>query len=787
MSKIQMISDKILEKFFNKQQKDRMESDIRHMSKYLSQNYDYFKNLKTTKDFNPQKIEKIIKYAKLELIQANKIIFNYGESGDKFYILLQGSVSLFKPEYKEMYLTPYEFYEYITQIKDVDLDILKYERILEKNSNILGKNIKNKDLSYLSKNKFYYNFSKKKFFIEKMEKVGEFKDGFAFGEMALIRRTTRNATIVTNAKSLFLTIGKKDYNIAIRELHDKILSKDIEKFVKDFPIFEKFSRESILEILNNLSRKTIYKGDYLYKKGEESDNIYFLKYGNINLSFNLSFAWFDDYLKYFNDNSGNMIIYLMNIKPKTFSQIASEIKEKTNELNDKFNMKLDSNNFLNYRKWEECTEKINKDNFMGIKNEEDKLNKENKIFFINLKNIKENEIIGLEDSIECKRRFFNAKCISEHADFLVIKTLNLVRICRSLKEHQLFNFLGFIIRRKDILTFQIMNKVKFLEKDIIFSLNNKYDLLKGDENDIKNESDKDRIISLIKFKGFKTQINELLDKDINASDYIKSSTACKSFNSHLVNPTSQEAIDKNKEDLILLKKIDKENSDKQHILKIKRNINNITNFKLRAFNKNKNRGYKISKNPFSPSTTTYKYKILSREKTFDNYNHDLKLMNSTTRNDFSFNSVFSPDRKSNDNKLFTKLFPNLINTQRKVSKDISNKILSVNSSPLINSSYNTTEIAENKKNKITKNENKGNYFNKIYKNKKIYLDSPKSSGIINTENNSKNIFSIEQKYYDKLRKEDKEFYFGEKFNKKFLNEYNKIKPIRYQSFRMKSK
>ena len=477
----------------------------------------------------------------------------------------------------------------------------------------------------------------------------------------------------------------------------------------------------------------------------------------------------------------------MSIKPKTFSQIASEIKEKTNELNDKFNMKLDSNNFLNYRKWEECTEKINKDNFMGIKNEEDKLNKENKIFYINLKNIKENEIIGLEDSIECKRRFFNAKCISEHADFLVIKTLNLVRICRSLKEHQLFNFLGFIIRRKDILTFQIMNKVKFLEKDIIFSLNNKYDLLKGDENDIKNESDKDRIISLIKFKGFKTQINELLDKDINASDYIKSSTACKSFNSHLVNPTSQEAIDKNKDDLILLKKIDKENSDKQHILKIKRNINNITNFKLRAFNKNKNRGYKISKIPFSPSTTTYKYKILSREKTFDNYNHDLKLMNSTTRNDFSFNSVFSPDRKSNDNKLFTKLFPNLINTQRKVSKDISNKILSVNSSPLINSSYNTTEIPENKKNKITKNENKGNYFNKIYKNNKIYLDSPKSSGIINTENNSKNKFSIEQKYYDKLRKEDKEFYFGEKFNKKFLNEYNKIKPIRYQSFRMKSK
>ena len=785
MSKVYKTSDKILENFFNKQQKDRMESDIKRISKYLSQNYAYFINSKSTKDFNPQKIEKIIKYAKLELIKANKIIFNYGEPGDKFYIMLQGSVSLFKPEYKEMYLTPYEFYEYLSRIKDVDLDILKYERILEKNSSILGKNIKNKDLSFLSKNKFYYNFSKKKFLIEKMEKIGEFKDGFAFGEMALIRRTTRNATIVTNAQSLFLTIGKKDYNIAIRELHDKILSKDIEKFVKDFPIFHKFPRELNLAILNNLSKKTIYKGDYLYKKGEESNNIYFLKFGNINLSFNLSFAWFDDYLKYFNDNSGNMIIYLMNKKPSTFSQIASEIKTKTNELSDKYNINLDSNNLLNYKKWEECSEKINKGNFIGLKNEEDKLNNENKIFNLNLKNIKENEIIGLEDAIECKKRFFNAKCISEHADFLVLKLPNLIRICSSLKENQLFNFLGFIIQRKDILTFQIMNKVKYLEKNIIISLNNKYDLLKGDENDIKNESDKDRIISVIKFKGFKTQINELLDKDINASDYIKSSIACKSFNLHMVKPTSKEAIDKNKENLELLSKIVKENKSKDHMLNVKRNINNLTVVKWREYAKSKNKAYKLSKIPFSPSSTTFKYKIFSREKTYDNYNHDLKLMNSTTRNDFSFNSYLSPEIKPNGNKLFTKLFPVLINSKRKFSKDISNKILSVNSSPLINSSYNNTETAASKINQIKKNENKGNFFNKFYKNK--IIDSPKSSVIINTENNSNNLFSKEMKYYDKLRKDDKEFYFGEKFNKRFMNEYNKIKPVRCHSFLMKSK
>ena len=60
--------------------------------------------------------------------------------------------------------------------------------------------------------------------------IGVFGDGFSFGEMALIKRTTRNATTVTNQESLFLTIGKKDYNFAIKELHNKILIKDIDKF-----------------------------------------------------------------------------------------------------------------------------------------------------------------------------------------------------------------------------------------------------------------------------------------------------------------------------------------------------------------------------------------------------------------------------------------------------------------------------------------------------------------------------------------------------------------------------
>ena len=47
-----------------------------------------------------------------------------------------------------------------------------------------------------------------------------------------------------------------------------------------------------------------------------------------------------------------------------------------------------------------------------------------------------------------------------------------------------FKFFKIHLKRKDIQIAQIINKIKQLGKDILFSLDNKYDKLKGDENKI---------------------------------------------------------------------------------------------------------------------------------------------------------------------------------------------------------------------------------------------------------------------------------------------------------------
>ena len=256
---------KILSKNIDK----RTEEEIRIVSRYFSEHYQYFIKLKSNKDFGLQRIERIIKYAKLETHPQDEIIFNYGELGDKFYILLKGSVALYKPEYYEEYLTPIEFSNLLINIRDVDLDYIKYERLIEKNNHL---SFKVRDIERMEGKKPNYMFYKVKIFLEQLKKIGEFGEGFSFGEMALIKKTTRNATIKTIKKSYLLTIDKKDYNNAIKELQDKNLSNKIDKFITSYPLFQMFYKDKILEFLHNFQKKVINKGEYLFKQNDESDN-----------------------------------------------------------------------------------------------------------------------------------------------------------------------------------------------------------------------------------------------------------------------------------------------------------------------------------------------------------------------------------------------------------------------------------------------------------------------------------------------------------------------------------
>ena len=298
------------------------------IAEYLSEHYQYFKKLKS-KD-SQLKVEKITKVCRIEKFLPGESIIKFGEVGDKFYIVLEGIVEVYTPRYIEKEMYPSEFIKLLLITKDIQCDELKYKRMKTKNDFFFGGI---KDLTTIDPN-LYFMKNMHNFLIEDEEKRGEYSEGFAFGEIALINKTVRNATIKSKTNSILLTIEKDDYNKAIYEFQRKALSKELENFSKKFSFFQNFSGENILQIYNFFGQKTLYRGEYLYKQNEDSDLIYVLVSGTLSMYCIISFSWLNDYLSYLDYSEKGVLQYILktrNAKINELLKIMSKIKEKRNK------------------------------------------------------------------------------------------------------------------------------------------------------------------------------------------------------------------------------------------------------------------------------------------------------------------------------------------------------------------------------------------------------------------------------------------------------------------------
>ena len=208
--------------------------EIKIFSNYLTSHIEYFQKLKRTE--NDTKLEKIIAVCKYETFDKGKDIVKYGEIGDKFYILVNGSVNVYIPIYKEVNITNFEYMQLMYRIKSQEKDLMKYKRILERNKHL---DIDIEKLMELPSN-FGVMRAKNDFIVEEEEKVAEYGDGYSFGELALLKKLTRNATIRATSPCICLSIDKQDYNKVIREIEEKKLTKQIEIFKRFYPFFKYF-------------------------------------------------------------------------------------------------------------------------------------------------------------------------------------------------------------------------------------------------------------------------------------------------------------------------------------------------------------------------------------------------------------------------------------------------------------------------------------------------------------------------------------------------------------------
>jgi CRP-like cAMP-binding protein len=394
----------------SKPKHERTKFDIRMLSQFLCERYNFFKKLKDQSDF--EKLEALAGVLNLEYYSKGDKIIRYGEEGTKFYVVLKGSVLVTRPAFREVQWCLKEIIIYLNNLKFNEKDERKLKRVEEANVNNL--NIKLIRLSDYDYNRIQNLGAMKKFIIEEDIKLAEKEEGEEFGEMALINKTTRNATILANSESIIANIDRSEYNKIIREIDEKLFNAKIEGLKKVFPLISKWSRHKIASLISSFSRVNIGTGEFLCSQNTKADRIFFVLEGQLELNITVNIGNYLEYIRYLVKTKGNILDFIKrneNVEIKDITKYINEIGKyvfKVESTNDPApNISNDDSNYKRILMMKEKNETLIQ---FRIKQEE--LRSNLAIATFKLKNLEKGDVIGLEEAMEMKKRFYSVKCVS---------------------------------------------------------------------------------------------------------------------------------------------------------------------------------------------------------------------------------------------------------------------------------------------------------------------------------------------------------------------------------------
>jgi len=508
----------------------------RKVADYLSNKFNYFKNIKDEYKFG---FLKLIPFLKFDVIKKDKTIIDIGAENNNLYIIFEGSVMVFR-EFKRRANKPlHKIRDYLKDLYNKDKE--RYDYIVKKNKNLdlNFDNIIKDDYEPEGMNKVY------NFYYEELEEIGTFSEGYSFGEATLAKKTNREVVIkaVTDCKLLYL--NKFDYNRILKTPEEKALEKKADKFIKNFPIFKDWKMEQLVKLFNYFIHEIHYKDDLIYKQNDPNEYLYFLEDGVVMQYANVSFSWFNEYIEYIKDFSNNLLDTLLNLKHKNIinNEIGDDIhiyiNKKIEEIKKEYKKKKykDKYPFLNInkiyiqRRKDLINNEIyrngkNVENFMTIKNEEKDLNNPDNLYKIQISKNKIPTIFGIEEIFEVKNRLTTIECFSERVNLKKIKINDFLNVLYTYKHNDYIeNFMELMIQRKSLLIDSIQTQTKKYGLEFQNKMEDKYEkiisnpkimTIKEDKSIIVDEKLQDEAIISLRLKGWNNglYLDNILDSNI---------------------------------------------------------------------------------------------------------------------------------------------------------------------------------------------------------------------------------------------------------------------------------
>lgn len=430
-----------------KQKKERTHQDIKILDDYLTSNLKYFKQLKEKTD--PYQYEKILYVLKYEEVKEGKNIVTYDEEGDKCYIVLKGAISILKPIYFNEQLTMRQYIIYLNELDKKDPSTISRKRIMAKNNHI------EVDVLSLLKTNFSIinNVDKYNIFKENFEKVFEAKEGFSFGESALLHKQKRNATVRADKFCKLIYIDKLDYNRILKEIEKNRIDEEIKKFVKKYNFFSRWGYVNIHKLYSLMTNVELFKDEFIYRQNEDSDYIYFCIDGSYEIYSLISFGWKKEFIKYITNPNSNLFFKIDPNKRYNDLKLLRLIKEAKESIPE-------SPMILSEFDSGKCNIgliELNDINELIIKRDK-KFSDPVDLFKVNMSNLDSSGILGLEEAVEFKKRFTSIKVKSKNAILKKVKSLDFFKVLLSNQKDERDDelMLNYICEKKKSLVAQIL-------------------------------------------------------------------------------------------------------------------------------------------------------------------------------------------------------------------------------------------------------------------------------------------------------------------------------------------
>ena len=497
LSRFKDISKEMVEKILYKTPKSRTDVENRIVADYLSKNIEYFNSIKEN---NHSKFLKLIAVLNFEHYLPGRIIMDLYFEEDKFFIVFDGVVQVFRQYFYTKEMTLGNFTNYLSYIKRIDEK--QYFRIIEQNKHM------GIDFMNIKDNINFDQFEHKYFIftLEEQEEIGQFSSGYIFGEMNLMRKKKKNIIVKSISKTEVISVSKFDFNRILKTFEEKRLELLSERFKKKFDIFKFWTMEQLITLFNYFSRVVFLRDEYIYKQNEPSNYIYFIEKGTFEQFSYTNYFYYKDYIEYIGDIKTNLINSIIDKKITNIGQFKELYNDKIKEQEQLDNLiknnKIDKLLFLNFEpdifESEKNLEKFKiTNNLYSIKKEEDGLNNPELTINVPILTSEMPKIIGIEEPFELKRRFTSVKCKSGKLVAQRIKVYDLLKLLLVYNEfHYAKKFLNVIVQRKLILIELIKGQMKLSASKFEKQIDYKYNNL------INQNEDKNKKFSAIKLKGW---------------------------------------------------------------------------------------------------------------------------------------------------------------------------------------------------------------------------------------------------------------------------------------------